>query len=108
MSDAANIVGGTLTRGSFRLDVDLAWDDRVTVFFGRSGAGKSSLFELILGLHPRAASRVRLGGEWLADPAQETLPTVIHSWTACYASGSLWCATNSLVPGTPKLPASNC
>ncbi len=70
MSDAANIVGGTLTRGSFRLDVDLAWDDRVTVFFGRSGAGKSSLFELILGLHPRAASRVRLGGEWLADRAR--------------------------------------
>ena len=67
MSDAANIVSGKLSRGGFTLDVDLAWDDRVVVFFGRSGAGKSSLFELILGLYPRAASRVRLGGEWLAD-----------------------------------------
>jgi len=67
VSDAANIVTGALPREGFCLDVDLAWDDRVVVLFGRSGAGKSSLFELILGLHPRATSRVRLGGEWLAD-----------------------------------------
>jgi molybdate transport system ATP-binding protein len=67
MSDAANIVAAKLTLGEFTLDVDLAWEERVVVFFGRSGAGKSSLFELILGLHPAARSRVRIGGEWLAD-----------------------------------------
>ena len=70
MSDAANIVSGTLALGDFTLEVDLAWEEQVVVFFGRSGAGKSSLFELLLGLHPRVPSRVRLGGDWLADSAR--------------------------------------
>ena len=53
MSDATNIVSGAFRRGEFSLDVDLSWDERVLVVFGRSGAGKSSLFELILGLDGR-------------------------------------------------------
>ncbi|MGI9591251.1 MAG: molybdenum ABC transporter ATP-binding protein, partial [Myxococcota bacterium] len=57
-----------LDRGAFRLDVDLAWDERVVVIFGPSGAGKSTLLEAALGLHPEADCRVRLGGAWLEDP----------------------------------------
>lgn len=60
-------VAARFERGEFTLDVDLAWDERVVVFFGPSGAGKSTLFELVLGLHPKARTRVRLGGVWLAD-----------------------------------------
>lgn len=60
-------VAARFERGGFTLDVDLAWDERVVVFFGPSGAGKSTLFELVLGLHPKAHARVRLGGAWLTD-----------------------------------------
>ena len=57
-----------LDRPDFRLDVDAAWDDRVAVIFGPSGSGKTTLLEAVLGLHPRARARVRLGGTWLEDP----------------------------------------
>ena len=63
-------VRARLARGGFRLDVDLAWDERVAVVFGPSGSGKSTLFELLLGFHPRAADLVRLGGELLDDAAR--------------------------------------
>jgi molybdate transport system ATP-binding protein len=56
-----------LERAGFRLDVDLAWDERVVVVFGPSGSGKSTLFEALLGFHPRAASFVRVGGLLLDD-----------------------------------------
>jgi len=57
-----------LERGAFRLDVDLAWNERVAVIFGPSGSGKSTLLEAALGLHPSASCQVRLGGQWLEDP----------------------------------------
>lgn len=62
MSDRANGVRVQLARGDFTLDVDLAWDERVVVFFGPSGSGKTTLFEVLLGLHPGARPRVRLAG----------------------------------------------
>lgn len=57
-----------VSRGTFDLDVDFAWDERVLVVFGPSGAGKSTLFEVALGLHDSAAPSVRLGGVALDDP----------------------------------------
>jgi len=59
-----------LARAGFLLEADLAWDERVAVVFGPSGSGKSTLFEVLLGLHPAAASLVRLGGELLDDAAR--------------------------------------
>jgi molybdate transport system ATP-binding protein len=56
-----------LARGAFRLEVDLAWEERVAVVFGPSGSGKSTLFEVLLGFHPRAALEVRLAGASLDD-----------------------------------------
>jgi molybdate transport system ATP-binding protein len=61
-----------LERGAFRLDADLAWEERVAVVFGPSGSGKSTLFEVLLGLHPRAAHFVRVGG-LLLDDAEKKL-----------------------------------
>ena len=63
-----------LTRGDFRLDVDLAWEERVVVIFGPSGSGKSSLLEATLGLHPAARCTVELGGQCLEDPARGLIP----------------------------------
>jgi molybdate transport system ATP-binding protein len=57
-------------RGAFRLEVSLAWDERVAVIFGASGSGKSTLMEIVLGLHPRARGIVRLGGTWLEDASR--------------------------------------
>jgi molybdate transport system ATP-binding protein len=56
-----------LARAEFRLEAELAWDERVVVVFGPSGSGKSTLFEILLGLHPRAARLVSLGGVLLDD-----------------------------------------
>ncbi len=67
MSAPPNLLSVALTRGRFELDLELAWHERVSVFFGPSGAGKSTLFEAVLGLHPAARARVRIGGEWLED-----------------------------------------
>ena len=68
MSASATQLRVRLDRPDFRLDVDVAWDDRVAVIFGPSGSGKTTLLEAVLGLHPRARARVRLGGTWLEDP----------------------------------------
>ena len=70
MSEAATQLQVRFDRPDFRLDVDAAWDDRVAVIFGPSGSGKTTLFEAVLGLHPRARSRIRLGGAWLEDPGR--------------------------------------
>ena len=64
----ATRIRAKLRRGDFRLDVDLAWDERVAVIFGPSGSGKTTLFEIVLGLHPEARARVELGGMALDDP----------------------------------------
>ena len=42
----------------FTLDVDFTTTDHVTGIFGRSGAGKSSLLESIIGLRTRARGHV--------------------------------------------------
>ena len=67
MSASQACIRARLERGAFTLDVDLAWDERVVVFFGRSGAGKTTLLEVVLGLHPSAEQETALGGECLAD-----------------------------------------
>ena len=67
---ARNQIAVSLRRGDFELDVDLTWDDRVTVIFGPSGSGKSTLFEAVLGLHPAHARTIRLGDVALDDAAE--------------------------------------
>ncbi len=67
MSERATEIRVCLERDGFRLDVDTGWNERFAVIFGPSGSGKTTLLEAVLGLHPRAACRIRLAGEWLTD-----------------------------------------
>ena len=64
--------GGQLTlagrRGDFSLSLDLRWGGRVLALVGPSGAGKTSLFEAVLGLWRGAQGRVVLGGAELQGP----------------------------------------
>jgi molybdate transport system ATP-binding protein len=53
--------------GPFTLDVDLAAAARVTAVFGASGAGKTSLLEIVAGLRRPVAGRVLLNGRVLDD-----------------------------------------
>lgn len=55
--------------GPFTLAVDAAAAARVTAIFGVSGAGKTSLLEIVAGLRRPAAGRVLLNGRVLDDAA---------------------------------------
>ncbi len=55
--------------GPFTLAVDAAATARVTAVFGASGAGKTSLLEIVAGLRRPAAGRVLLNGRVLDDAA---------------------------------------
>jgi molybdate transport system ATP-binding protein len=54
----------------FTLKVDATLRGRVTAFFGASGAGKTSLLEIIAGLRRPASGAVRVGGVVLTDVAE--------------------------------------
>ncbi len=53
----------------FTLEVNAVLNCRVTAIFGASGAGKTSLLEIIAGLRRPAAGMVRLDGLTLSDQA---------------------------------------
>jgi molybdate transport system ATP-binding protein len=53
--------------GPFALAVDAAMGARVTAVFGASGAGKTSLLEVVAGLRRASAGRVVLNGRLLDD-----------------------------------------
>lgn len=61
--------GVSLALAQFTLEVDLVIHGRVTGVFGASGAGKTSLLDLIAGLRRPGCARIQLGGRTLADPA---------------------------------------
>ena len=55
--------------GHFSLEVDVVLDGRVTAIFGASGAGKTSLLEVMAGLRRPSTGRMRVGGVLLTDVA---------------------------------------
>lgn len=55
------------SRANFELDVDVKFGSGITAFFGASGAGKSSLLNLIAGLEQPDSGRIRIGSEVLFD-----------------------------------------
>jgi molybdate transport system ATP-binding protein len=55
--------------GPFTLAVDAAATARVTALFGASGAGKTSLLEIVAGLRRPASGRLLLNGRVLDDTA---------------------------------------
>jgi len=58
------------------LELSLELDGRVTALFGPSGAGKTSLLELICGLRKPESALIQLNGKTLTDTGKKTfLPT---------------------------------
>ena len=55
--------------GSFSIDVQFSSTAAVTALFGRSGAGKSSIVEMMAGLRRPESGRVVVSGETLYDKA---------------------------------------
>jgi molybdate transport system ATP-binding protein len=55
---------------AFTLDVDITTASGVTAFFGRSGAGKTSLINAVAGLLTPDQGRIELDGEALLDTAK--------------------------------------
>ena len=67
----------TLPRAGFDLQVDLQLPARgISVLFGASGSGKTSVLRCVAGLERARAARVVVAGEvWQDDAAQVFLPT---------------------------------
>jgi molybdate transport system ATP-binding protein len=49
----------------FELDVDAAFDSRITAVFGPSGSGKTTLLDAIAGLRPVSEGEIEVGGKVL-------------------------------------------
>ena len=64
------LAGVRLPLSPFTLEADALLDARVTGIFGPSGAGKTSLLEIIAGLRLPSAGRMTLDGTMLADVAR--------------------------------------
>ncbi len=59
--------GVRLPLSRFELRIDVAIHGRVTAIFGPSGAGKTSLLELVAGLRGSPPGRVQVGGSLFSD-----------------------------------------
>ncbi|HWA08735.1 MAG TPA: ATP-binding cassette domain-containing protein [Opitutaceae bacterium] len=66
---SVELAGLRLPLAPFTLEVDAVLAGRVCAIFGASGAGKTSLLEVIAGLRHPAAGRVAVGGATLTDVA---------------------------------------
>ncbi|HAV49971.1 MAG TPA: molybdenum ABC transporter ATP-binding protein, partial [Brevundimonas sp.] len=60
-------VSAHIVRGDFALEVSFSSDARITCLFGRSGAGKTTVAEVVAGLVRPSCGRVMLNGEALFD-----------------------------------------
>ena len=63
----------SLPVADFCIEVDVELQSQVTAIFGPSGAGKTSLLDLIAGLRRPASAFIQLDNRVLTDTAQKTL-----------------------------------
>ncbi len=65
MSDANNLFRVQLKRDAFALDVNLALPPQgITVLYGVSGSGKTSLLRCVAGLERAQVADIQVGGQW--------------------------------------------
>ncbi len=57
-------------QGDFSLDAEFQTGDGITALYGRSGAGKTSIVEMLAGLRKPASGRIVLDGDCLFDSDQ--------------------------------------
>ena len=69
MNPTLRLADVRLSLAEFTLEVDVTVRGRVTALFGPSGAGKTSLLEVVAGLRRPQRGRVEVAGRVLADPA---------------------------------------
>jgi molybdate transport system ATP-binding protein len=69
---SVDLSGLRLPLAHFTLEVDAVLSGRVTGIFGASGAGKTSLLEIIAGLRRPVAGTVRVDGSGLTDVSTRT------------------------------------
>jgi molybdate transport system ATP-binding protein len=81
-----------LPRAEFELAVDLAVPARgITVLFGASGSGKTSLLRCVAGLEPGAKGAVNIAGNvWQDDSKQVFLPTWARTLGYVFQESSLF------------------
>src|SRR5580704_8836464 len=60
----------SLPLASFTLEVDVEIRQRVVAIFGPSGAGKTSLLDLVAGLRRPKSAFIQFGGEVLTDTSR--------------------------------------
>lgn len=92
MSDARMHIQLQWDRGSFSLDVDLQLPGRgITVLFGASGSGKTSLLRCVAGLEPGARGLIRVGDSvWLSQAHNRCLPAHERSVGYVFQEASLF------------------
>lgn len=102
----------TLPRASFTLNVDLKLPGSgITVLFGASGSGKTSLLRCVAGLeHPRRANIVINGETWQNDHRQINIPTWRRPLGYVFQEASLFThlsVKDNLEYGIRRRPAPN-
>ncbi len=68
----------SLPLAPFTLEVDVELHGRITVIFGPSGAGKTSLLDLIAGLRPAQSAFIQLDGRVLTDTSRRIFVAARH------------------------------
>ena len=92
MSGGSNRVRLGLARSDFSVDVDLTLPARgITVLFGASGSGKTTVLRCVAGLERASEGLVRIGGEvWQDDEKGVFLPTWRRSLGYVFQESSLF------------------
>ena len=92
MSGGSNRVRLGLARSEFSVDVDLTLPARgITVLFGASGSGKTTVLRCVAGLERASEGLVRIGGEvWQDDEKGVFLPTWRRSLGYVFQESSLF------------------
>lgn len=101
-----------LARGAFRLDVDFSVPPGITILFGPSGGGKSTLLDCIAGLIAPDEGRISIANQALLDsPARINIPVQSRHLGYLFQSLALFphlTAQQNIEYGIARLSSSDC